>query len=246
MPSAANAASTRIGVALNHAARWLSARVPQNERDARAVLILGLACTTPDDEETLDRLAQMITPDDAAASALVLRAAARKLSRSSRAYARLDLLLGAAASPPPLTWLPALADGTLPYVAPPDLVRHIATSIALVTDFGTRRCEWPPSLVDTLAFWAFCSMRDDDLDLVCPVVRALSFLGCPDLDECHDAIAFILRHQREDGRFSAQELSLLQCSRKNADFDLLRDAYLPMTVASVWTLKEAHDYRWPH
>ena len=241
MASAANAASTRIGVALNDAGRWLSGRVSQNDRDTRALLILGLACTTPDDEETLDRLTQMITPDDAVASALVLRAAARKLSPSRRARARLNSVLGAAAPPPPLTWLPALDDDTLPYVAPPDLVRQIATSIALVTDFGTLRRTWPPSLVDTLTFWVFCSMRDDNLDLVCPLVRALSFLDCPDIDEFRDAIAFILRHQREDGRFSAQELSLLQCSRKNAEFDLLRDAYLPMTVASVWTLTEAHD-----
>ncbi|HEX3620173.1 MAG TPA: hypothetical protein VHU16_07355 [Candidatus Udaeobacter sp.] len=241
MASAANAASKRIGVALNHAARWLNARVPQNDRATRALLMLGVACTTPNDEETLDRLTQMITPDDAVASAFVLRAAVRKLSRRSRARARLDSLLGSGTPPPPLTWLRALDDDTLPYVAPPDLVRQIATSITLVTDFGTRRRTWPPALVDTLTFWLFCSMRDDDLDLLCPLVRALSFLGCPDIDEFHDAIAFILRHQREDGRFSAQELSLLQCSRKNAEFDLLRDAYLPMTVASVWTLTEAHD-----
>jgi hypothetical protein len=237
-----------VTAALERGARWLLAMVRTRaatlEPPSRALALFGLACGAMASEEALaiaGELAQSLASEDVAASAFVLRRALRVLPRDSDAFAHLAPGLGNEPSPPPLTWLPVLEDDTFPYVAPAELVRGVATSIGLETAFGERPHRWPEALGDALTFWAFCCMKDDDLDLLCPVTRALAYAGLQKTEEYGEAIDFILRHQRDDGRFSAQELSVANYAAANEGFDAVRDAWLPLTAGAMWTLRGEYD-----
>jgi hypothetical protein len=237
-----------VTAALESGARWLlalvRARASTLDPPSRALALFGLACGSVVSGEALaiaGDLEQSLAAEDVAASAFVLRRALRELRPGSDAYVRLARRLGDEPPPPPLAWLPALEDDTFPYVAPAELVRGVATSIGLSTAFGERPRRWPDALGDALTFWAFCCMKDDDLDLLCPVTRALAYAGLKKTGEYGDAIDFILRHQRADGRFSAQELSLANYAAVNDGFDAVRDAWLPLTAGAMWTLRGEHD-----
>lgn len=141
-----------------------------------------------------------------------------------------------ASQPPAPTWLPLVSHRTFPYSVPPPIIRKIANDIGAMTLFGSRSAQVPPGLSDDLSealrLWVFCCIRDDDLDLLCPLARALSFLG----ETPSESVRFILDHQRSDGRFSAQEFALARYGLERPEVNLAYDVYLPLTVASLWTL----------
>jgi hypothetical protein len=142
--------------------------------------------------------------------------------------------------PPPLPWEAQLADPVFPYIAPTELIRPITLDIAASSCFGERKpllsAATQKNLRRVLALWIFCYLRDQDLDMLCPLARALRFIGLDHQPEYKATIAFILSRQRIPGYFSMHELSVAMQSRMQANFDAPHEAFLPLTVASIWTL----------
>jgi hypothetical protein len=144
------------------------------------------------------------------------------------------------APPPPLPWKAQLADPIFPYLAPTELIRPITLDIAACSCFGDRKplfsAATQKNLSRVLTFWLFCYLRDQDLDMLCPLARALRFIGLDRQPEYKATMAFILSRQRTPGYFSMHELSVAMQSRMQVNFDAPHDAFLPLTVASMWTL----------
>lgn len=243
----------------------LAGQPARNADDARLVL-LGLACALRFEARALVHIeritselvdlsgtdggpepslipliARRLLPATSSASNALLKLASDPGNASSvSAWAARQLQRNSAGDSLPSlpAWVQLLSDDTFAYTAPPELIRRIATDVGAMTLFGTRPAPPAPALTKHLAavlrFWLFCCQKDDDLDLYCPLQRALTFLVPGQMSD--DSVAWVLRHQRPDGRFSAQELSLAIYRRGQPGFDLAGDAYLPLTVASVWTL----------
>lgn len=256
--------SLQIAESIRHGAAWLIdlARRPPRDGEAALLIVFGLAYATPFDERVIDA-AEAVTSDliaksgsaIVAASSLMPLLAARALPAKS--WTR-DALINLSASnangssisgwaarqlltpgmekselPPVPSWVPLLSDNTFAYTASPALIRRIADDVGVLTLFGKRSLEFTEDPTELLRFWIFCCIKDDDLDLICPLARALRFLQ---RERSSDALEFVLDHQRGDGRFSAQELSIAFYAREQPEFDVVYDAYLPLTVASLWTL----------
>ena len=126
------------------------------------------------------------------------------------------------------------------YVATPQFVRELAQEIAAASLFGRLvpplTAEERRDVTTALRLWAFCYTKERDLDMLCPVVRAMHLLGLEGEPEYHDALEFIAGEQRSDGHFGMHEMGLAILEKGGDDIDRERELYLPLTVASTWTL----------
>lgn len=224
-----------IDNAIRDGVRWLSclAEAPPRDESASFQLAFGLTIAGADGaRERIEALLESAGNGNAGRSLMALTVAEATLADGAlrQSFARFT---GDTAAGEPF-WLPFLEDATLPYVAPAGLVRTIANGVFAATLCGRQPLAFGSASVirDLLSFRTFCCLRQEDLDLLCPLVRASKCLG----DVNADAVGFILDHQRDDGRFSSQELAIRRHRDADPEFDPTYDVYLPLTVASLWTL----------
>jgi hypothetical protein len=139
------------------------------------------------------------------------------------------------------TWPTELSGQPMPYTISSSGIQHIVKEIAALSAFG----QTTPPLSDTsrdyledfVPFWTFFYIKENDLDMVAPLVRALRYLGLTNVPEYLDGINFILQQSKDDGRFGMQEMSIhLQSLTAGDSVDKRLDIYLPLTVASLWAL----------
>jgi hypothetical protein len=153
-------------------------------------------------------------------------------------------LLAKRPSPPP----PELIAGPwlLPffrYTATPGQIQHITQQIAAASTFGnsafTVRDECRHPLEELLLFWAFYFAKERDLDMICPVLRSLEYLGCTSAPEFADGLDVVVLQCKRDGRFGVHEMAArLYGLGLGEQLNCDREIYLPLTVAGVWTLLE--------
>ncbi len=234
-----------MNVTLDRAGGWLSGLAAEraDELTARelALLLFGLATTERigDAEAMAVRLLDGPIDEEIAAGRFAMPLlTARALPGGSRSRQALLAACAEREPPPSLRWDVPLSDTLLPYAAPADAVREICGEIAVASDFGLREpvLRYRDDLRCVLALWTFCFIHERDLEMVCPLGRALAFAGFSSAGEHSDAIQFILEQQRDDGHFCADELSAAAQAKTQPDFDVVREVYLPLTVGAVWTL----------
>jgi hypothetical protein len=178
-------------------------------------------------------------------SALVRRDVLRPSSPAWRMGNHLHQLL-AGGAPPAAGGAPAplAAMSLVPaFAISSEIVQELATDLAVLSGFGG---SLPPgddprwsALFRILAEWAFVFTKRRDLDLLCPVLRALRYAALTDWPEYLDGIRLILDRAEPDGRFSAQGLAVnLQTLVASDGMDVEREIHLRLTVASLWTLLE--------
>jgi len=238
-----------VDVALDRAGGWLSALAAERAEELspreQALLLFGLATTERIDEaeaiavRLLRGSVRGSVDEEVAAGRFVMPLlAARALPEGSRS--REALLTACAEWEPPrsLRWDVPLCDTLVPYAAPADAVREICGEIAVASDFGRRELalRHRGDLERVLALWTFCFVHERDLEMVCPLGRALAFAGFSHAAEHRDAVQFILEQQRGDGHFCADELSVVAHAKTQSGFDVALEVYLPLTVGAVWTL----------
>lgn len=141
------------------------------------------------------------------------------------------------------TWPTEISGQPMPYTISSDGIQQIVKEIAALSAFG--KIVPPLSetvrdyLGDSLPFWTFFYIKETDLDMVAPLVRALSYLGLSTVPEYLDGINFILQQSKDDGRFGMQEMAIhLQSLTAGDSVDKRLEIYLPLTVASLWALLE--------
>ena len=131
-------------------------------------------------------------------------------------------------------------DPRVRYVAVSQFVRELTQEVAAASLFGRVAPPLSPDeqrdVATALRLWAFCYTKDSDLDMLCPVVRAMHLLGLDGESEYRDALEFIAGEQRADGHFGMHEMGLAILQRGGDDLDHDRKLNLPLTVASAWTL----------
>lgn|GEM_PF-7098675 len=238
-----------VDVALDRAGGWLSAFAAERAEDLtareQALLLFGLATTERIDEAEAIAVRLLGGPRDrpideeiAAGRFVMPLLAARALPSGGGSREALLAVCAGFEMPRALRWDVPLCDTLIPYAAPADSVREICGEIAVASDFGLRELalRQRDDLRRVLALWAFCFVHERDLEMVCPLVRALAFAGFSDAGEHHDALQFILDQQRGDGHFCADELSVAAHARAQSGFDVAREVYLPLTIGAVWTL----------
>ena len=146
-------------------------------------------------------------------------------------------------SPPPLKltagqWLLPL----FRYTATTTQIQHITQQVAAATKFGNCPApldnEYRHQLEDLLLFWAFYFVRERDLDMICPVLRSLEYLRCTSVLEFCEGVDVVVLQCKRDGRFGMHEMASRLHALASPESNCDREIYLPLTVASVWTLLE--------
>jgi len=155
------------------------------------------------------------------------------------------LIVGEA--PEPLGSLGALShlNRLARYTARPQGIHAVIRELAVRSAFGQLEVVLNEGereiLTDALSFWTFFHLKERDLDLVCPLVRALGYLRLNDLPEYGQGVEFIIRQGKSSGRFGMQEMAThLKSLATQERSDTERELQLPLTVASVWALLESH------
>lgn len=141
------------------------------------------------------------------------------------------------------TYQTEIAGQPMPYTVSSQGIQQMVKEVAALSAFGQAA---PPLretardyLSDSLPFWTFFYIKEKDLDMVAPLVRALGYLGLSTVPEYLDGIDFILQQGKDDGRFGMQEMSIhLQSLTAGHRVDKSLGIYLPLTVASLWALLE--------
>jgi hypothetical protein len=139
-----------------------------------------------------------------------------------------------------IDWIPHAATLSK-YTAKIDEIQRLAGALAAMTAFGriaslSRETEHGP-VEHALRFWTFFFVKNGDLDMVCPLLRALAHLGLRSLPEYSEGLSFIVHQRKADGHFGMHEMSIhLQAANAVAALDIEREIYLPLTVAGLWTL----------
>jgi len=145
-------------------------------------------------------------------------------------------------SPPKLIagpWLSPL----FRYTATTSQIQHVTQQIAAASTFGNSAFaiddDCRDQLRELLMFWAFYFAKERDLDMICPVLRSLKYLGCTSGPEFYDGLDLVVLQCKRDGRFGMHEMAAQLYGldlRKQLNCD--REIYLPLTVAGLWTLLE--------
>jgi len=142
---------------------------------------------------------------------------------------------------PPALQVSEIPRRTSMYLATTNQIQQIVREVAALTAFGRQAPLLADAerayLEDALPFWTFYFVKERDLDMVCPLVRALTYAGLQSKLECAAGLAFVLRQARADGRFGMQEMSVhLQAATGPTPVDAAREIHLPLTVAALWAL----------
>jgi hypothetical protein len=140
-------------------------------------------------------------------------------------------------------WKPQFSALFAPYTIDAASIRQLCADVAAMTAYGQVNPRLPPldkkRLEEALRLWLFCYLKDQDLDMVCPVLRALQYLGLSSTLEFEEAVAFVLQRSCADGRFAMRKAALhLYSSEGQLNHEVSRLIYLPLTVASIWALVE--------
>jgi hypothetical protein len=129
------------------------------------------------------------------------------------------------------------------YTATPGQIQHITQQVAAASTFGSRTLnidnEYRRQLEELFLFWAFYFGKERDLDMICPVLRSLEYLRCTSVPEFYEGLEVVVQQCKRDGRFGMHEMATRLHAlglREQSNCD--REIYLPLTVASVWTLLE--------
>ncbi|MFL6278012.1 MAG: DUF6895 family protein [Blastocatellia bacterium] len=155
----------------------------------------------------------------------------------------LDLVISGA--PQPLhklvPWPTEISGQPMPYTISSDGIHQIVKEIAALSAFGQTPLPLSQTakdyLKDFIPFWTFFYIKENDLDMVAPLVRALNYLGLTTVPEYLDGLNFILQQSKDDGRFGMQEMAIhLQSLTVGGSVDKRLEIYLPLTVASLWAL----------
>lgn len=139
--------------------------------------------------------------------------------------------------------LTSIQDFALLYAAGGEEISEVSEEVASLTAFGS--CLLPSNepqndfLRGLLRFWAFCAVKDRDLDALCPLLRSLKYSGAGNCPEIGEGVRFLLNQAAPDGSFVSQRMAIhLRSLEAGGAFDVDREVTLRMTVATLWTLQE--------
>lgn len=138
-------------------------------------------------------------------------------------------------------WSSEVSNLTSRYSIAASAVRQLVADVAAMTGYGRFQPPLPTRERDylrhTLPFLTFYYVKEQDLDMVCPLLRALRYTGITDVPEYRRAIEFVIGRSRTDGSFSMRDLAAhLHARSARPPIDLRRTVHLPLTAASVWAL----------
>lgn len=109
-----------------------------------------------------------------------------------------------------------------------------------LTEFGTKSTPTQSGLHNTvqyLRYLTFYHTKNRDIDLVCPLLLALKYLGAEGCWEYSSATEYLLNSQNQDGSFGLYEIELYLDSLAKDDVrNRIEDIYLPVTVLASWSL----------
>lgn len=130
------------------------------------------------------------------------------------------------------------------YTAASHDIQRIVRYLAACSAFGQVKLRLSSAkrklLTEVIQFWTFFYIKEGDLDMVCPLVRALGYLRHQFLPEYAEGINFILQQSKSNGRFGMQEMAThLRSILADGPVDSDREIYLPLTTASLWALLES-------
>jgi hypothetical protein len=127
------------------------------------------------------------------------------------------------------------------YRISPSAIRQMVADVAAMSAYGQFQPPMPNPereyLQDTLPFLTFYYLKEQDLDMVNPLLRALRYTRMTEIAEYRQAIEFVLGRSRVDGSFSMRDMAThLQSVSDRAAINVRRDIHLPLTTASIWAL----------
>ncbi len=92
-------------------------------------------------------------------------------------------------------------------------------------------------LVRSLPCWTFFCIKDRNVEMVSPLLRAMRQMGLGGHEEFEEGIEFLLDQQRLEGYFGYHDMAIHLASQQGqSDLDVQREVTLRMTAGCVWTL----------
>jgi hypothetical protein len=127
------------------------------------------------------------------------------------------------------------------YAISTSAIQQMVADVAAMSAYGRFQLPMPRRERDylrhTLPFLTFYYLKEQDLDMVNPLLRALRYTGMTDIPEYRQAIEFVLGRSRIDGSFSMRDLAThLQSLNARPTINVRRVVHLPLTAASIWAL----------
>ncbi len=158
------------------------------------------------------------------------------------ARAVLELVAGYplnAALPPMGDW--ELSLSVSPYATSEEQIIEVVAELNARSTCGQRA----PSLKDTehaflirsLPLWTFLYLKDRNLEMVNPLLRAMRQIRLSECEEFHHGLKYVLDAQKSDGHFGEHEI-VFHVDRQEGQprVDVGREVSLRLTVGCVWTL----------
>jgi hypothetical protein len=137
-------------------------------------------------------------------------------------------------------WRMAIETMPPPYTIGPSLVRQIAAELAALSAYGNLPVRLSDSVGDrlgrTLPSLMFMYLKDDDLETVCLLLRAMNYLKLR-AQEFADGVEFVLRHHDRDGYFAMHRVAL-HLNAAQSGRDIRRSVFLPLSISALWALAE--------
>jgi hypothetical protein len=140
------------------------------------------------------------------------------------------------------TWWSSDVSKLIPkYTVSTSVIQQMVADVAAMSAYGQFLPPMPDPereyLRDTLSFLTFYYLKEQDLDMVNPLLRALRYTGMTDIPEYRHAIEFVLGRSHVDGLFSMRDMAThLQSLNDQSNVNVQRSIHLPLTVAGIWTL----------
>lgn len=120
-------------------------------------------------------------------------------------------------------------------------IQQIIADLAAMSAFGAVVPPLPGPereyLERILPFLTFYHVKEQDLDIVNPLIRALRYIRLVDIPEYRDALDFVLGRYQKDGSFTMRNMAAhLHSLDPQARINVQSNIHLPLTVGSIWAL----------
>lgn len=141
----------------------------------------------------------------------------------------------------PIWWRSEISNLTSAYEISPASIQQMVAALGAMTSFGKSLSPLPDIerdyLENTIPFLLFYYLKEQDLDLVNPLLRALQYMRKSDLPEFAQGVRFVLDRSRPDGRFTMRDIvTHLHSLATQSQIDPVKSIHVPLTVSSIWSL----------
>jgi hypothetical protein len=141
----------------------------------------------------------------------------------------------------PIWWRSEISNLTSPYKISTSAIQQMVAALGAMTAFGRFLSPLPDLekkyLEKTLPFLLFYHLKEQDLDLINPLLRALQYMRMSDLPEFAQGVGFVLDRNRPDGRFTMRDIvTHLHSLATQSPIDPVKSIHVPLTVSSIWSL----------